>query len=71
MSIKLRVLRLPDDYKAIAKLLNTYWSEPTNAARLEDDDGKLYTVGHIFIDKKRLLGGYYRLRQFAVTEYDY
>lgn len=70
MSITLRPLRLPDDYEAIAKLVNTYWSEPTDAGRLEEDDGKLYTVGHTFADENGLLGGYDRLRQVAVTEHD-
>ncbi|WP_248927722.1 GNAT family N-acetyltransferase [Paenibacillus hamazuiensis] len=70
MSITVRALRLPDDYEAIAKLANTYWSEPTNAGRLEEEDGKLYTVGHTFTDENGLLGGYDRLRQVAVTEYD-
>jgi len=70
MSFTLRPLRLPDDYEAIAKLVNTYWSEPTDADRLEQDDGKLYMVGHTFTDENGLLGGYDRLRQVAVTEHD-
>ncbi|MCQ6557141.1 GNAT family N-acetyltransferase [Paenibacillus mendelii] len=70
MSITIRPLRLPDDYEAIARLVNTYWSEPTDAARLEEDDGKLYAVGHTFKDENGFLGGYDRLRQVAVTELD-
>ncbi|WP_028550221.1 GNAT family N-acetyltransferase [Paenibacillus sp. UNC451MF] len=70
MSVTLRVLRLPDDYEGIAKLVNTYWSEPTSAARLEEDDAKLYTVGRTFLDENGLLGGYDRLRQVAVTVQD-
>lgn len=68
MPIAIRPLRLPGDYEAIARVVNSYWSEPTDAARLEEDDGKLYTAGHTFKDGNGLLGGYDRLRQAAVTE---
>ncbi|GAA4876932.1 GNAT family N-acetyltransferase [Paenibacillus vulneris] len=70
LSITVRPLRLPDDYEAIAKLVNTYWSEPVDAAKLEEDDRKLYTVGRTFIDENGLLGGYDRLRLAAVTDQD-
>jgi GNAT superfamily N-acetyltransferase len=68
MSIALRPLRLPEDYAELAELLNTYWSEPTTAERLEEDDAKLYEVGHTYIDDNGLLAGYDRARQVAVTE---
>ncbi|NEN84087.1 GNAT family N-acetyltransferase [Paenibacillus elgii] len=70
MSIELRPLRLPDDYEAIAALLNTCWSEPCTAQRLEEDDAKLYTVGHTYLDENGLLAGYDRTRRVAVTEQD-
>lgn len=68
MSITIRSLLLPDDYPAIAGLVNTYWSEPTDAARLEEDDKKMFTIGRTFKDESGLLGGYDRLRQMAMTE---
>ncbi|WP_088833703.1 GNAT family N-acetyltransferase [Paenibacillus tyrfis] len=70
MSIELRPLRLPDDYEALAALLNTHWSEPCTAQRLEEDDAKLYTVGHTYLDENGLLAGYDRTRCVAVTEQD-
>ncbi|MCC3372657.1 GNAT family N-acetyltransferase [Cohnella sp. REN36] len=66
MPIVLRPLRLPDDYAEIAALLNTYWSEPTSAGRLEEDDAKLYEVGHTYLDENGMLGGYDRTRRVAV-----
>ncbi|GLI08488.1 GNAT family N-acetyltransferase [Paenibacillus tyrfis] len=70
MSIELRPLRLPEDYEALASLLNTYRSEPCTAQRLEEDDAKLYTVGHTYLDENGLLAGYDRTRRVAVTEQD-
>ncbi|MFB0846023.1 GNAT family N-acetyltransferase [Paenibacillus oleatilyticus] len=70
MSIELRPLRLPDDYEALAALLNTCWSEPCTAQRLEEDDAKLYEVGHTYLDDNGLLAGYDRTRRVAVTEQD-
>ncbi|WP_282942532.1 GNAT family N-acetyltransferase [Paenibacillus sp. RC67] len=70
MSFTVRSLRLPDDYEDIARLVNTYWSEPTDAARLEEDDSKLFSIGRTFLDENGQLGGYDRLRQLAVTEQD-
>lgn len=66
--IEIRALRLPDDYEALAELLNTFWSEPTSAKRLEEDDAKLFEVGDTYMDSEGLLAGYDRLRQVAVTE---
>ncbi|WP_051250547.1 GNAT family N-acetyltransferase [Paenibacillus harenae] len=68
MTIKLRSLRLPDDYEAIAELLNTVWSEPSTAESLREADEKLYEVGHTWFDENGLLAGYDRERQVAVTE---
>lgn len=63
----LRALRLPEDYAPLAELLNEYWSEPTTAGRLEEDDKKLYEVGHTWMDDSGLLGGYDRTRRVAVS----
>ncbi|RED58120.1 GNAT family N-acetyltransferase [Cohnella lupini] len=70
MTNTLRPLRLPDDYSALAKLLNTHWSEPTSAERLEEDDAKLYEVGVTYKDDNGQLAGYDRTRYVAVTEQD-
>lgn len=70
MSIVLRALRLPEDYADLAKPLNTHWSEPTAAERLEEDDAKLFEVGHTYMDQNGLLAGYDRTRQVAVTDQD-
>ncbi|MBD2871619.1 GNAT family N-acetyltransferase [Paenibacillus arenilitoris] len=68
MNITLRALRLPEDYEAIARLLNTVWSEPSTADSLHEADEKLYEVGHTWMDENGLLAGYDRERRVAVTE---
>lgn len=68
MTITIRPLQLPEDYKGIARLLNSYWSEPTTADRLLEDDAKMYTKGHTYLNKDGLLAGYDRTRRVAVTE---
>lgn len=66
--ILLRALQLPDDYPALARLLNEYWSEPTTAEKLEEEDGKLYKVGKTSLNEEGRLIGYDRERQVAVNE---
>ncbi|QAY65949.1 GNAT family N-acetyltransferase [Paenibacillus protaetiae] len=68
MGIILRELRLPEDYKGLAALLNTHWSEPVTSERLEEDDRKLYTTGHTYRDEEGRLAGYDRTRIVAATE---
>lgn len=68
ITIQLRPLQLPDDYAAMAELLNPYWSEPVTAQRLAEDDAKLYEVGRTWKDDNNLLAGYDRTRRVAVTE---
>ncbi|MDQ6420190.1 GNAT family N-acetyltransferase [Paenibacillus sp. LHD-117] len=68
LAYTLRPLRLPEDYAPLAELLNGHWSEPTSAERLEEDDKKLYEVGHTWKDDNGLLVGYDRTRRVAVTE---
>lgn len=70
MAYALRPLRLPDDYAALAALLNVHFAEPTSAARLEEDDKKLYEVGHTWKNDEGLLMGYDRSRYVAVNEDD-
>ncbi|MBB6730701.1 GNAT family N-acetyltransferase [Cohnella zeiphila] len=70
MSIKLRPLRLPDDYAPLAKPLNTHGSEPATAERLQEDDTKLYEFGHTYMDENGRLAGYDRTRYAAVNERD-
>ncbi len=61
---------MPDDYAAVAELLNEHLAEPTSAERLEADDKKLYEVGHTWKNEQGLLMGYDRSRCVAVTEED-
>lgn len=68
MEFKIRQLQLPGDYEAIAGLLNTYWSEPVDAARLEEDDTKMFVTGHTYKDENGQLAGYDRLRLVAEQE---
>jgi GNAT superfamily N-acetyltransferase len=69
MIIQLRPLQLPEDYGAIAKVLNQFWAEPTSAAKLQEGDEKLYQVGHTRIDENGLLVGYDRERLVAMNEH--
>ncbi|UVI30248.1 GNAT family N-acetyltransferase [Paenibacillus spongiae] len=41
MKYTIRKLRHPDDYAAVAPLLNLIWSEPTTAERLQEDEDKI------------------------------
>ncbi|MFF2890232.1 GNAT family N-acetyltransferase [Paenibacillus sp. NPDC057967] len=70
MSFCIRELQLPHDYKQLAVLLSGYWSEPTSAERLEEDDRKLYEVGATWKDENGLLAGYDRTRRVAVNAND-
>ncbi|THF79920.1 GNAT family N-acetyltransferase [Cohnella fermenti] len=65
---ELRPLKVPEDYESLAELLNTFFSEPISAGRLQEDDANLYTVGHTYKDDDGLLAGYDRTRCVAVTK---
>ncbi|MEK3732987.1 MULTISPECIES: GNAT family N-acetyltransferase [unclassified Paenibacillus] len=67
MTSTIRPLQLPEDYEGIARLLNSYWPEPTTAERLMEDDAKMYTEGHTYLNADGLLAGYDRTRRVAVT----
>jgi len=68
MQIELRPLRVPEDYEGLAKLVNQHGSEPITAARLEEDDAKLYEKGETSLDAEGRLIGYDRTRYVAVGE---
>ncbi|MBH5319836.1 GNAT family N-acetyltransferase [Paenibacillus sp. GSMTC-2017] len=70
MTIQLRELRLPEDYGPLAELLNSYYSEPTSAQRLQEEDAQLYEVGQTSKNDEGLLIGYDRTRRVAVNEKD-
>lgn len=65
---ELRPLKVPEDYEGLAQLLNTFFSEPISAQRLQEDDAQLYEVGSTYKDSNGLLAGYDRTRYVAVTE---
>ncbi|MFC3799201.1 GNAT family N-acetyltransferase [Cohnella sp. GCM10012308] len=67
---ELRPLKVPGDYEGLAALLNTFFSEPISAERLQEDDTRLFEVGHTYMDDNGLLAGYDRTRYVAVTEDD-
>ncbi|MBD0381809.1 GNAT family N-acetyltransferase [Paenibacillus sedimenti] len=68
MDFQFRPLQLPEDYEAIAKVLNQFWSEPTTAEKLKESDDKLYEIGRTWTDEKGLLQGYDRERLVATNE---
>lgn len=41
MNYHIRNIRVPDDYTAVASLLNRIWPEPTTAERLQEDENKI------------------------------
>jgi len=61
-----RGLQLPDDYAALAVLLNQFWAEPTSADRLAQEDSMMYEVGSTWVDEHGCLQGYDRLREVVV-----
>lgn len=67
MNYTLRPLQVPSDNNAIAELLNTHWSEPTSAERLQEDDAKLYEKGHTWLNDNGMLVGYDRERSVAIS----
>ncbi|MBP1989904.1 GNAT family N-acetyltransferase [Paenibacillus eucommiae] len=67
-NFQLRPLHLPEDYEAISRVLNQFWSEPTTAHKLREDDEKLYEVGETWKDENGQLQGYDRERQVAINE---
>jgi len=66
ITLTTRGLQLPDDYAALAVLLNQFWAEPTSADRLAQEDSMMYEVGSTWMDEHGRLQGYDRLREVVV-----
>lgn len=67
MKITIRKLRHPDDYAAVAPLLNLIWSEPTTAERLRDDEDKI-PPGQLHYNEDGKLMGWERPKWVAEDE---
>ncbi|CAG7626045.1 hypothetical protein PAESOLCIP111_02790 [Paenibacillus solanacearum] len=65
MTCNIRNVRLPDDYRAIARVLNSYLSEPTTSERLEGEDAKIPAQGKLSRDEAGRLTGFDRLKLVA------
>ncbi|WP_256759462.1 GNAT family N-acetyltransferase [Cohnella sp. WQ 127256] len=59
MNYTIRKLRHPDDYVAVAPLLNLIWSEPTTAEQLREDEDKI-PPGQLHYDEEGKLMGWDR-----------
>lgn len=68
MNYTIRNLRHPDDYAAVAPLLNLIWSEPTTAARLLDDENKI-PPGQLHYNEEGKLMGWDRPKWVAENEH--
>jgi GNAT superfamily N-acetyltransferase len=66
LNFSIRPLRLPDDYEAIAELINCCVTEPTTAEELMLQDAKMYKTGKPFWNENGRLIGYDRERIAAV-----
>ncbi|WJH35453.1 hypothetical protein N6H14_05325 [Paenibacillus sp. CC-CFT747] len=51
----IRKMRQPDDYAAVAPLVNLIWAEPTTAERLREDEEKI-PPGKLHYEEGRLMG---------------
>lgn len=67
MKFQIRSIRVPDDYKAAASLLNSIWSEPTTAQRLQDDEDKI-PPGKLHYNEDGQLMGWDRPKWVAEDE---
>lgn len=63
----IRRMRQPDDYEAVAGLLNQFWPEPTTAKRLEEDEAKI-PPGKLGKDERNKLTGWDRPKWVAEEE---
>ncbi|MCZ8515705.1 GNAT family N-acetyltransferase [Paenibacillus filicis] len=70
MHFHIRKVRLPDDYPAIAAVLNANYPEPTTAERLQGEDAKIPSEGRLGRDENGLLTGFDRVKLAAVTDDD-
>lgn len=60
----IRRMRQPDDYAAVAPILNTIWSEPTTAERLKEEEDKI-PPGKLHYDEDGRLMGWDRPKWVA------
>lgn len=67
MNYTIRKLRHPEDYPAIAPLLNLIWSEPTTAERLREDEDKI-PPGELHYNEEGKLMGWDRPKWVAEDE---
>ncbi|QJD85598.1 GNAT family N-acetyltransferase [Cohnella herbarum] len=68
MNYSIRKLRHPDDYAAVAPLLNLVWSEPTTADQLRADEEKI-PPGQLHYDEEGKLMGWDRPKWVAEDEH--
>ncbi len=67
MNYTVRKLRHPEDYAAVAPLLNFVWSEPTTGERLREEEEKI-PPGKLHYDEDGKLGGWDRPKWVAENE---
>ncbi|CAG7657290.1 GNAT family N-acetyltransferase [Paenibacillus allorhizosphaerae] len=65
MNYTIRNVRLPDDYRSIARVLNSHLSEPTTPERLEAENAKISAQGKLTKDDAGFLTGFDRLKLVA------
>jgi GNAT superfamily N-acetyltransferase len=63
----IRKLQQPDDFKAVAPLLNLIWSEPTTAEQLNNDEDKI-PPGKLHYNEEGLLMGWDRPKWVVENE---
>ncbi|MFD0717067.1 GNAT family N-acetyltransferase [Paenibacillus sp. GCM10027626] len=68
MKYVIRKLRHPDDYAAVAPLLNLIWPEPTTADRLREDEDKI-PPGQLHYNEEGKLEGWDRPKWVAEDEH--
>ncbi|OXM82846.1 GNAT family N-acetyltransferase [Paenibacillus rigui] len=66
-NITIQPVQLPEHYERMAQLLNLVYTEPTSAAILAEEDGKLYKKGSTSLDEEGRLIGYDRIRLAALS----
>jgi len=67
MNYTIRKLRHPDDYAAVASLLNLIWPEPTTAELLQEEEEKI-PPGQLHYDEAGRLSGWDRPKWVAEDE---
>ncbi|NIK71337.1 MULTISPECIES: GNAT family N-acetyltransferase [unclassified Paenibacillus] len=67
MNFTIRKLRQPEDFQAVAPLVNLVWSEPTTAERLQEDEDKI-PPGQLHYNEQGELMGWDRPKWVAEHE---